>query len=62
MENIDYKYLYQKNANYGAIMAIGYYIIGKIQRANPPYFKNNIEQYMKKASKTFGHKLNPIVE
>jgi len=43
-------------------MAIGYYIIGKIQRANPPYFKNNIEQYMKKASKTFGHKLNPIVE
>jgi len=51
-----------KNANSGMAMAVGYYIIGKIQKGKPPYFKRNLAKYMKKASKLFGTKINPIVE
>jgi len=51
-----------KNVGYGEIMAVGYYIIGKIQKANPPYFKKNILKYTKKASKIFGQKIEPIVK
>jgi hypothetical protein len=51
-----------KNADYATMMAVGYYIIGKIQASQPAWFKKNIDSYMKKASKVFGKKLNPIVE
>lgn len=51
-----------KNTDYASIMAIGYYLIGQIQKAQPPWFKQNIENYMRSASKTFGHKMSPIVE
>ena len=51
-----------KNANYAAMMAIGYYIVGKIQQSHPQWFKQNIVQYTKKASKLFKHPINPIVE
>lgn len=51
-----------KNAGYGAMMAIGYYIIGKIQKAHPPWFKQNIAEYAKGASKLFGQEIKPIVE
>ena len=47
---------------YGALMAAGYYFIGYIQKQNQPYFKKNIEQYTKKISKIFGHKINVIVD
>ena len=50
------------NCGYGAMMAIGYYIIGKIQESHPPYFKKNIVKYTKETSKLFGNTINPIVE
>lgn len=51
-----------KKSDYGSVIAIGYYIIGKIQKANPPWFKKNIAQYTKEASKIFGQEIKPIVE
>ena len=50
-----------KNANFVEFLAIGYYFIGKIQEANPPYFNKNIDKYVRKASKLFGEKINSIV-
>lgn len=35
-------------ASFGAMMAIGYFVIGKIQKTLPPYFKENIGEYCKK--------------
>ena len=35
-----------KGIGYGAIMAITYYLVGKIQESKPPYFKNNIARYV----------------
>ena len=52
----------QKNANYGSIIAEGYYIIGFIQTQNPPYFKRNVEKYTRDASKIFGQEIKPIVK
>lgn len=50
------------NADYGAMMAIGYYVIAQIQKAHPPYFKENISAYTEKVSKIFGSPILPIVE
>jgi hypothetical protein len=50
-----------KNAGYAAMMAVGYYVIGKIQSQHPPYFKESIEAYCKRASKIFGEKIEPII-
>ncbi len=51
-----------KNANYATMMAIGYYVVGQIQKAHPAWFKKNIDRYCKEISKIFRHKINPIVE
>lgn len=51
-----------RDAGYGAMIAIGYYIVGKIQKAHPPWFKKNIKAYTERASKIFGSKIKPIVE
>ena len=51
-----------KNANYAAMMAIGYYTIAQIQKQHPPYFKEHIEVYTKEISLIFGHTISPIVE
>jgi hypothetical protein len=51
-----------EHANFGAMMAIGYYIVAQIQKAHPPYFKENIERYTQEASKVFGSEIKPIVE
>lgn len=48
--------------NYGSLMAIGYFIIGKIQAVNYPYFKTNISDYCRKASVLFGQKIKEIAE
>ncbi|MBT4850141.1 hypothetical protein HON36_04805 [Candidatus Parcubacteria bacterium] len=46
-----------------AIMAIGYYVIGKIQEGKPQWFKQNIEEYISRANKkSFGKGLKVIVE
>jgi len=51
-----------KNSDFGLVMAVGYYIIGKIQGQNKSFFKNNLVGYTKKVSKIFEEKINPIVE
>ncbi|MBU1703843.1 MAG: hypothetical protein KJ922_00600, partial [Nanoarchaeota archaeon] len=51
-----------KDAKAASIMAVGYYIIGHIQKQKPAYFKNNIVTYCKTASKLFSQTINPIVE
>jgi len=51
-----------KNAKAATAIATGYYIIGKIQKLNEPYFKENIEAYTKNASKLFNQTIKPIVE
>jgi hypothetical protein len=48
-------------AGYGAMMAVGYYIIGKMQKSYPSWFKDNIEEYCKRASKIFKQEIKPIV-
>lgn len=51
-----------KSVDYGALMAIAYYVIGQIQKAHPPYFKEHIDGYVQKASEEFGHEISVIVE
>ena len=51
-----------QNADYGAMMAISYYVVAQIQKQHPPYFKEHIVQYMKDVSLIFGQTLSPIVE
>ena len=43
-------------------MAIAYFVIGKIQKDQPPWFKNNIAAYCQKASRIFKQEIKPIVE
>lgn len=43
-----------EGANYGALMAIGYYIIGKIQDAHPAYFKEYIHAYIERTNQQGG--------
>jgi hypothetical protein len=49
-------------AGYGAMIAISYYVIGKIQKVKPPYFKDNIKGYTEMISQVFGEEIKPIVE
>jgi len=51
-----------KKADFGEMIAMGYFIIGQIQKQNPAYFKDNLLEYVKNASKIFGSKINPIVK
>jgi hypothetical protein len=51
-----------KHADYGSIMAIGYYVMGKIQSMKKPYFAHDLVDYCKEASKLFGEEIKPIVE
>lgn len=51
-----------KDSSYGEVLALGYFIIGKIQEAHPAYFKENIVAYTKDASEIFNQTINPIVE
>jgi len=51
-----------ENADYGEMMAVGYYVIGKIQEQHHQYFKENIVEYVKNSSLVFGHEIKAIVE
>lgn len=51
-----------ENGDYGAMMAVGYYMVGQIQKAYPHYFKDNISSYTEEVSKIFEAKISPIVE
>ena len=48
-------------ADYGTMIAVAYYVIGKIQKQHPPYFKQNIVKYTEEISKVFGEEIKPIV-
>lgn len=50
-----------EGADYGAMMAVGYYIVAQIQKAQPQYFKENIAQYCQFISGVFGEDIEPIV-
>lgn len=49
-------------AGYGAFLAVGYYVIGRIQSQMPGYFKENIARYTEEASRLFNQDIQPIVE
>lgn len=51
-----------KNAGFGMMMACAYYVIGRIQKDKPPYFKQHIGRYVKKASELFGSRIEPVVK
>lgn len=51
-----------KNTDYVTMMAIGYYLVGKIQQQQPDWFKKNIADYTKKVSNIFGKEIKPIVD
>ncbi len=49
-------------ADYGTMLAVGYYLIGKIQATHQAYFKENVGEYVDFISKVFGEKIGVIVE
>jgi hypothetical protein len=51
-----------EDAGYAAMIAIGYYVIGKIQTQKPAWFKENIANYCKEAKKWFGKEMPVIVK
>ncbi len=52
-----------KNCGPAAMMAIAYYVIGRIQDQYPQYFKKHIGEYLERNSKgSFGKVMNVIVE
>ena len=50
------------NVSYAGMIAIGYFVIGKIQEQHPQYFKENIVLYAKRVSEMFNQDIQPIVE
>lgn len=48
--------------NFVAMMAVGYYVIGQIQRQHSPYFAEHIGAYVEEASRLFGEQITVIVE
>jgi len=50
------------DCSYPAIMAIGYYVIGKIQAQKPAWFKQGVGPFVERASKLFGQTIKPLVE
>jgi hypothetical protein len=53
-------YKLPKWADFGLIFCLGYYLIGKIQETNHPWFKENIKTYVKEASKLFNEEIKVI--
>lgn len=51
-----------EDCGYAAMIAIGYYIEGQIQKTYPHFFKDNITKYTQQVSEVFDQELGPIVE
>jgi len=50
-----------ENSNFATIMAVTYYIVGKIQASKPPYFKENIRNYASDyGPKAYGEDVKPF--
>jgi len=54
------EYKLPKSADFGLMFCLGYYIIGKIQAQNLPWFKRNIKTYVEEASKLFKKKIKVL--
>lgn len=50
------------STNYAAMMLVGYYVVGKIQAALPPYFMESIEEYCIRSKIQSGFNIAPWVE
>ncbi len=50
------------DSNYAVMMLVGYYTIGKIQTALPPYFMESITDYCTRAKSQSGFNISPWVE
>ncbi len=59
---VRYNFPLPKGAKAAAAIAVGYWIIGQIQKQKPPYFKQGIKAYTQKVSKMFNQDIKPIVE
>lgn len=59
---VRYNFPLPKGVKYAAAVAIGYWIIGQIQKQKPPYFKRGVEAYTKKVSKMFNQDIEPIAK
>lgn len=51
-----------EGCDYGAMIAVGYYMVAQIQKAYPDYFKHNIVDYTRFISEVFGQPIYPIVD
>lgn len=51
-----------EGAGYGAMIAIAYYVVGKLQKSHPALFKEHIAVYTEEISKVFGEEIKPIVD
>lgn len=51
-----------ERVDFVAMMAIGYYVVGQIQKAKPAYFKGRVVEYCREISDVFGKEITPIVE
>jgi len=50
-----------ENANFASVMAVTYYIVGKIQKSKPPFFKENIGNYINDyGPKAYGPNTKPF--
>jgi hypothetical protein len=50
------------DVTYPEMIAIGYYVIGRIQKAHHPYFKERISAYVQETSAMFGQTIPVIIE
>lgn len=49
-------------ADYGCMMAVSYYIVGRIQRSQEPWFKKKIVKYAQDISKIFKSEIKAVVD
>ena len=52
----------ESSTSYAAMMLVGYYLIGQIQKSLPPYFMDSIEDYCIRAKAQSGFDIKPWVE
>ena len=50
------------NCTPAGFLAIGYFVVGQIQKHYPSFFKQNIVEYAKFVSEIFGQNTSPVVE
>ncbi|MBR9704232.1 hypothetical protein GOV12_02380 [Candidatus Pacearchaeota archaeon] len=51
-----------KDSGYGCALAIGFYLIGRLQRKKPDWFRKGVVDYVIRASTDFGKHIEALVE